>query len=150
MDELKEQIWKEVIIDHGQFPRRHGRIENYSHQGEGENPFCGDRVSLQILVNEAGVIKDIAYEATGCAISLSSGSLLTASLAGKSLVQAQQIFRSVHGLLTGNPVTEGEDLGELEALNLVRRYPARVKCASLVWHVLRNALDGDTDTATTE
>lgn len=150
MDELKEQSWKDVIIDHGQFPRRHGRIENCSHQGEGENPFCGDRVSLQFLVDESGVIKDIAYEATGCAISLSSGSLLTSSLAGKSLIQARQTFKSVHDLLIGNPVDEEEDLGELEALNLVRSYPARVKCASLVWHVLRYALDGDTDTATTE
>ena len=147
MSEEQEQEWKETIIDHGQFPRRHGRIESASHQGKGENPFCGDRVSLQLTL-EDGIISDIGFEATGCAISLSSASLLAANLVGKSAVEAITLFESVHGLLTGNKTQT--DLGELEALALVTRYPARVKCASLVWHVLRNSLEGDMETASTE
>jgi nitrogen fixation NifU-like protein len=147
MSDIQEQNWKETIIDHGQFPRRHGPIESASHQGKGENPFCGDRVSLQLAV-ENGVISDIGFEATGCAISLSSASLLAANLAGKSTSEAQVLFESVHGLLIGNKPSI--DLGELEALALVTRYPARVKCASLVWHVLKNALADDKETASTE
>jgi nitrogen fixation NifU-like protein len=147
MSEAQEQLWKDTIIDHGQFPRKHGRIEAASHQGKGENPFCGDRVSLQLKLKD-GVIADVGFEATGCAISLSSASLLADNLLGKSASEAQALFESVHSLLTGNQ--SQSDLGELEALALVTRYPARVKCASLVWHVLRNALQGEEATASTE
>ncbi len=146
----REQGWKEVIIDHNQFPRRHRRIENPSHEGHGENPFCGDRVCLQLQVDEQGIISDIGFEATGCAISLSSASLLTTNLAGKHTVAATHLFAGVHDLLTGNEGADQQDLGELEALALIRRYPARVKCATLAWHVLKNALKGAQQVATTE
>ncbi|MFT5138972.1 MAG: nitrogen fixation NifU-like protein [Lysobacterales bacterium] len=151
----REQLWKEIIIDHNQFPRCHGRVENPSHEGRGENPFCGDRVNLQIKLDDEGCISDIGFEATGCAISLSSASLLSANVAGKNRDQAIGIFNSVRDLLTKGDEQKPDDLkphdlGELEALALVRKYPARVKCASLVWHVLKNALEDGQDVATTE
>jgi nitrogen fixation NifU-like protein len=148
--ESMEQIWKDVIIDHNQFPRRHGRIGNASHEGRGENPFCGDRVSIQLKLDAEGLISDIGFEATGCAISLSSASLLSANIAGKNQHEAIDLFKSVRELLTSTERGSSHDLGELEALALVRKYPARVKCASLAWHVLKNVLEGDEQVATTE
>ena len=149
VDESKEQEWKDVIIDHNQFPRRHGTLTSISHEARGENPFCGDKVSLQLQVN-GGTIVDVAFEATGCAISLSSASILVDNLAGKSIEEADELFHTVHELLTV-PLEESRgDLGEIEALTLIKRYPARVKCATLAWHVLRNALDGGGKVATTE
>lgn len=145
-----DQVWKDVIIDHNQFPRRHGRLDSFSHEGHGENPFCGDRVSLQIQIDSNGVIADIGFEATGCAISLSSASLLSENLAGKHVDEAMRLFSVVHDLLTRENTGDQTDLGELRALALVRRYPARVKCATLVWHVLKNALKGEKATASTE
>ena len=145
-----EQYWKEVIIDHSQFPRHHGRLENASHEGRGENPFCGDRVRLQLLIDTDNIISDIRFEATGCAISLSSASLLAASLTGKSRDEALGLFSSVHALLAGQPETGQTGLGELEALALIRRYPARLKCASLAWHVFNNVMHGEKNVTSTE
>ena len=142
--------WKDIIVDHSQFPRRHGRLQDVSHEGQGENPFCGDRVHLQMLIDDNGRVNDVRFEATGCAISLASASLLSENLAGKSIEQARALFKSVHQMLTGEPGKPGQELGELEALALVRQYPARVKCASLVWHVMKNALSGAREVTTTE
>ena len=150
MAEAAESRWKDVIVDHSQFPRRHGRLENPTHQGQGENPFCGDRVTLQLQVDDAGLITDSRFEATGCAISLASGSLLMEKLVGKSVSEAQQLFTVVHKLLAGDAAPLEGALGELEALKLVRQYPSRVKCATLCWHVLNGALRGDEEVATTE
>jgi nitrogen fixation NifU-like protein len=150
MHDTAESLWKEVIVDHSQFPRRHGRIDTPSHQGIGENPFCGDRVSLQLQIDDAGRIRDAAFEATGCAISLASASLLTDKLVGRTVMQAGQLFDAVHQRLTGDMPDPGDGLGELEALVLVRRYPSRVKCATLCWHVLKSALEGVTGVASTE
>ena len=148
--ESSESQWKDIIVDHSQFPRCHGRLENASHEGHGENPFCGDRVHLQMLIDENGMVEKVMFEATGCAISLASASLLSANLAGKDSDQASELFQGVHAMLTGKTEQPGNDLGELEALMLVKQYPARVKCASLVWHVMKNALLGTQDVATTE
>ena len=150
MDESLEQQWKDVIIDHNQFPRRHGTLENASHQARGENPFCGDKVSLQLELGPEGQLTDVAFEATGCAISLSSASLLADSLSGRTIQEATSLFHTVHELLTSSADQRQPDLGEIEALALIKRYPARVKCATLVWHVLRNALEGGNEVATTE
>ena len=151
MTDERMQRYSDIIIDHSQFPRHHGNIENPSHQGKGENPFCGDRISLQFTVDEAGLIEKAAIEVVGCAISAASASLLASHLHGLSLAGAEALFDQVRGLITGEADEEVEEqLGELAALAFASRYPSRVKCATLPWHVLKHALSQDESVATTE
>ena len=151
MNEDRMQRYSEIIIEHSQFPHHHGRIENPTHQGQGENPFCGDRTKLQFSVNEAGLIDHAAVESVGCAISMASASLLATHLHGLSLQQAEELFEQVRAVITeGVNEDSDEQLGELAALAFAGRYPSRVKCATLPWHVLKHALMQDDSVATTE
>ena len=149
------QRYSEIIIEHSQFPNHHGCIDNPTHEGRGENPFCGDRVSLQLVVDQAGKIEKAAVESVGCAISMASASLLATHLQGLSLEQAHDLFEQVRAVIVGGP-SENEEvdleaqLGELAALSFAGRYPSRVKCATLPWHVLNHALSGNKSVASTE
>jgi len=145
------QQYSEIIIEHSQFPRHHGTIDNATHEGNGENPFCGDRVKLQLLVNREGIIEQATAESVGCAISMASASLLATHLHGKNLQQAEELFEQVHqAILEGPDETRDQGLGELAALSFAGRYPSRVKCATLPWHVLKYALADDKTIASTE
>ena len=145
------QRYSEVIIEHSQFPRHHGSIENPSHEGTGENPFCGDRIKLQFLVNDEGLIAKAAVETVGCAISIASASMLATHLHGLSLQQAEELFDQIRSAITEGPNEErDEQLGELAALAFAGHYPSRVKCATLPWHVLKHALAKDESVASTE
>ena len=145
------QRYSEIIIEHSQFPRHHGTIENPTHEGHGENPFCGDRIKLQLSVNETGLIEQAAVASVGCAISTASASLMATHLHGLSLAQAEQLFDQVRAAITAGSNEEKEErLGELAALTFAGRYPSRVKCATLAWHVLKHALAGDDSIASTE
>ena len=150
MNEDLQSNWRDIIIDHSQFPRRHGKLAHPSHEGHGENPFCGDRIHLQMEIDASGVIAAVKFEASGCAISLASASLLSSNLLRKDVQQAQLLFTSVHDLLTGKLDPPQPDMGELEALGLIRQYPSRVQCATLAWHVMRTALQGSSAVVTTE
>jgi nitrogen fixation NifU-like protein len=151
MNDDRMQRYSDIIIEHSQFPRHHGSIENPTHQGQGENPFCGDRIKLQLTVNEAGIIEQAAIECAGCAISTASASLLASHLNGLSLQQAEELFDQVRMAITEGPDEErDEQLGELAALAFAGRYPSRVKCATLSWHVLKHALAQDDSVASTE
>ena len=151
MTDERMQRYSDIIIEHSQFPRHHGTIENPSHQGRGENPFCGDRVSLQFLVNAEGIIEKAAIESVGCAISTASASLLASHLQGLSLPEAEKLFDQIRNTVIGEADENvDEQLGELAALAFAGRYPSRVKCATLPWHVLKHALDEDKSTASTE
>jgi nitrogen fixation NifU-like protein len=151
MNDERMQRYSDIIIEHSQFPRHHGSIDKPTHEGRGENPFCGDRVSLKFSVNAAGVIERAAIESVGCAISTASASLLASHLHGLSLAQAEALFEQVRNAITGGPdATRDTELGELAALAFAGRYPSRVKCATLSWHVLKHALKRDETVATTE
>jgi len=151
MDDDRMQRYSDIIIEHSQFPRHHGSIENPTHQGHGENPFCGDRVRLQFSVDDTGMIEEAAIESVGCAISTASASLLASHLQGLSLLQAEELFEQIRNLITGGlDESKEEQLGELAALAFAGRYPSRVKCATLPWHVLKHALSLDDSVATTE
>lgn len=151
MTDERMQRYSDIIIEHSQFPRHHGTIENPSHQGRGENPFCGDRVSLQFLVNAEGFIEKAAIESVGCAISTASASLLASHLQGLSLPEAEKLFDQIRNTVIGEADENvDEQLGELAALAFAGRYPSRVKCATLAWHVLKHALQQDDSVATTE
>ena len=151
MSDERMQRYGDIIIEHSQFPRHHGRIENATHRGEGENPFCGDRIKLQFIVKDRGRIEQVAMESVGCAISTASASLLASHLEGLDLQQAADLFDQVHSLITEGPAEDSdEQLGELAALAFAGRYPSRVKCATLAWHVLKHALSGESSVASTE
>jgi len=151
MDDERMQRYSDIIIEHSQFPRHHGHIDEPTHEGRGENPFCGDRVSLTFRVGADGVIEQAAFEGVGCAISTASASMLASHLPGLSLAQAESLFAQVREAITGGPEAADEGrLGELAALAFAGRYPSRVKCATLPWHVLKHALVKDGSVATTE
>lgn len=151
MNDERMQRYSEIIIEHSQFPRHHGTLDQPTHQGQGENPFCGDRIKLQLTVDDKGKIEQAGFESVGCAISTASASLLASHLQGLSLNQARQLFEQVRAAITGGDNAElDEQLGELAALAFAGRYPSRVKCATLAWHVLKHALDGDESVATSE
>ncbi|GMR15388.1 MAG: SUF system NifU family Fe-S cluster assembly protein [Gammaproteobacteria bacterium] len=151
MSDDRMQRYSEIIIEHSQFPRHHGTLENPTHEAYGENPFCGDRIKLQFVVNDGGVIEQAVAESVGCAISIASASLLATHLHGLSLQQAEELFDQIHAaILEGSDEKRDQQLGELAALTFAGRYPSRVKCATLPWHVLRHALTGDESVASTE
>lgn len=151
MNDERMQRYSEIIIEHSQFPHHHGKLEHPTHSGSGENPFCGDRVAVQLRVNGEGVIEQVAAESVGCAISIASASLLASNLEGQALDDAEGLYEQVRAIITGAKVEQAEEkLGELAALSFANHYPSRVKCATLAWHVLKHALDGDETVATTE
>ncbi len=151
MSDLRE-LYQEVILDHQRRPRNFRRLENSTQQLEGFNPLCGDRITVYLKV-EDGVVKDIAFQGTGCAISTASASMMTESLKGKTREEALALFHSFHNLITGRATesdVHGGRLGKLEVFAGVREFPVRVKCASLAWHTMHGALEGQNDTVSTE
>lgn len=151
MFDLKD-LYQEVIIDHNRSPRNFGKLESPTQVAEGYNPLCGDKLNLY-LTTEDDLITDVSFDGSGCAISVASASLMTDSLKGKSIKEAEQLFENFHNLIMNeeNPEKEQiQSLGKLAALAGVKEYPARVKCATLCWHTLHSALQGDKRSATTE
>ena len=136
------ELYQELILDHYRNPRNCKKIDPHTHDAEGQNPLCGDE--LEIFINvEDGVISDISFEAEGCAISQASASLMTESLKGKTIEEANAIYGKMHRIMTGVDAEKGDELvqlGKLEALGGVAEFPVRVKCASLAWHTMDAAL----------
>lgn len=140
-------LYQEVIVDHNRKPRNFHRIDHATRKLEGFNPLCGDRLTVYLAL-DGNTITDLAFEGSGCAISVASASLMTETLKGKSIREAEALFENVHGILTGKP---GDGLpGKLAVLGGVREYPTRVKCATLCWHTLSAALHGADEPVTTE
>ena len=139
--ELRD-LYQEVVIDHSKQPRNFRKVEGATRTAEGFNPLCGDQLTLYVKLAN-GVIEDIGFQGTGCAISKASASLMTAALKGKKQDEALALFGRVHVLLTDGPngVVKPEDVGKLAALSGVWEFPMRVKCATLAWHTLRSALE---------
>lgn len=146
--DLKD-LYRDVIVDHNRSPRNFHPLEPPRRVADGHNPLCGDKLRVYLRLAD-DVIEDVSFEGSGCAISVASASLMTESLKGKTESEAIALFERMHHLLTGQD--DGEDpleLGKLAALSGVRDYPTRVKCASLCWHTMKNALTSG-ETATTE
>ena len=148
MSELTD-LYQEVILDHNKKPRHFQKLADANRSAEGFNPLCGDQIQLYVKV-EDGVIRDIGFQGSGCAISKASASLMTSTLKGKSEKEADELFERFHRLVTKDEATDPEALGKLAVFSGVREFPARVKCASLAWHTLRAALEGKQDKVTTE
>jgi nitrogen fixation NifU-like protein len=142
------ELYQQVILDHNRAPRNFRVVTDANRKAEGANPLCGDNVQVFLKVDGAGVIEDIGFTGSGCAISKASASMMTSALKGKTVADAERAFEAFHGMVTG----KGGDpaaLGKLAIFAGVAQYPARVKCASLAWHTLRAAL-ADGATVTTE
>ena len=150
MPDLRE-LYQQVILDHHKKPRNYHKLEKANRQADGFNPLCGDRISLYLEIEE-GIIRDAGFVGTGCAISTASASMMTDSLKGKTVAEAEALFERFHKLLTGNSDADLDTsgLGKLAVFSGVREYPVRIKCASLAWHTLRAALEGGKDTVATE
>ena len=139
MSSLNE-LYQEVILDHNKRPRNFRALEGSSHQAEGYNPLCGDRLSLYVQV-DGETIADIGFQGSGCAISKASASLMTDAVKGRSVEEARGLFERFHRMVTTSPELAVEDMGKLSVLAGVREFPVRVKCASLAWHTLKAALE---------
>lgn len=149
MSDLRE-LYQEVILDHSKRPRNFGELLEANRKAKGHNPLCGDRVDLFLTV-EDGRIKDIRFKGAGCAISTASASMMTERLKGATVGEAQELFEQFHDLVTGkSPGGPDPDLGKLEVFSGVKEFPARVKCATMVWHTLRSALEQKDETISTE
>ena len=150
MSELSD-LYQEVILDHNKSPRNFRAMAHANRKAEGYNPLCGDHVTVFVQL-ENGVIRDISFQGSGCAISKASASLMTAELKGKNESAAQVLFENVHKMLTGDASDDqaAGKVGKLQILSGVCKFPARVKCASLAWHTVNAALKGDSQPATTE
>jgi nitrogen fixation NifU-like protein len=146
MSDLSD-LYQEVILDHNKRPRNFRAIEAPSHQAEGYNPLCGDRLKLFVTV-DGDRITDLAFQGSGCAISKASASLMTDALKGLTVAEAEQLFERFHRMVTTPPDAPVEDLGKLSVFAGVREFPVRVKCASLAWHTLKAALAREAVTTT--
>jgi nitrogen fixation NifU-like protein len=151
MDDMDIEIadlYQELIVDHSRRPRNFRRLENATHQAEGFNPLCGDKVKVYVDL-ENDVVRDVSFEGEGCAISKASASLMTEAIKGKSKTEAEQLFARFRDLATG-AAADGTRLGKLAVFSGLGGFPTRVKCATLVWHTLHAALDQAAGIVSTE
>jgi len=144
-------LYQEMILDHSKRPRNFGELPGANRQAEGYNPLCGDRETVYLQL-EGDLLKDVRFRGAGCAISTASASMMTERVKGKTRDETEAIFEKFHDLLTRETGTasEGPALGKLEVFSGVREYPVRIKCATLPWHTLKAALNGDAETVSTE
>lgn len=141
------ELYQEVIFDHNRKPRNFHALEEATHRADGHNPLCGDQLTVYAKV-ENGVVQDISFVGHGCAISTASASLMTETVKGMPVEEVELLFKDMHAMLT--EAHPDRDLGKLEVLSGVREFPARVKCATLAWHTLHNAINQAQETAKTE
>jgi SUF system NifU family Fe-S assembly protein len=142
------ELYQQVILDHSKRPRNFRALDGRAAKAEGYNPLCGDKVTVYVDV-EDGVLQDVAFQGSGCAISTASASVMTELLKGKSCAEADALFERFHALVTGAAAPAAE-LGKLAVFGGVSEFPTRVKCAVLAWHTLRAALHGEPETVSTE
>lgn len=142
-------LYQELIIDHGRRPRNFVKSDHANCVLEGFNPLCGDRLTIY-LTEKDGKVADISFVGTGCAISTASASLMTEAIKGKDIVEVRALFSEFHQMLTEGKGNYIEHLGKLAALAGVAAYPARVKCATLAWHTLMGAIDHQDKAVSTE
>ncbi len=147
--DLKD-LYQDIIVDHNRSPRNFRRIDHATRMAQGYNPLCGDKLVIYMTMN-GDVIEDVSFQGEGCAISTASASLMTEVLRGKTEAEAEALFDNMHRLLTEDEHgVEIDEMGKLAALEGVRAYPTRVKCATLCWHTLQAALEEHEQPVTTE
>lgn len=149
MADLRD-LYQDVILEHAKAPRNFRVLPEPDHKAEGYNPLCGDRCSVDISMR-GDVIDEVAFQGSGCAISRASASMMTQALKGKTLEEADSLFRNFHRMVTGQGSEANKpQLGKLEVFSGISEFPTRVKCATLAWHTVQAALHGDREPITTE
>lgn len=149
MADLRE-LYQELILDHSKKPRNYREIPNANRKVEGFNPLCGDHFTVYMDL-EGETVKDVSFQGSGCALSRASASMMTQALKGKTRADAEALFERFHDLVTGKTSgTDAESLGKLAVFSGVSEFPVRVKCASLAWHAMKAAIEGEADQISTE
>jgi nitrogen fixation NifU-like protein len=149
MSDLRE-LYQEVILDHNKNPRNFHAIVGATHSVKGFNPLCGDQYTIHVKI-EDGIVKEIGFEGSGCAISKASASVMTSVVKGKTVAEALELFDQFHDLVTASRrVEDVEKLGKLAPFSGVSEFPARVKCAILPWHTMKSAIEAKEEVVTTE
>jgi nitrogen fixation NifU-like protein len=152
MDDLRE-LYQEVILDHGKKPRNFGTCAHYNHLAQGHNPMCGDTLVIYLKVNEDNVIEEASFKGKGCAISVASASMMTEILKGKTVDEAERLFEAFHEMCTKDDAQPPDNVDEeaverLQVLSGVKEFPVRVKCATLAWHTMDAAVQGQEEVST--
>ena len=152
--DLKD-LYQDIILEHGKSPRNFGKCEKYTHQAKGYNPLCGDQVKVYLKLNNEKKVEDLTFEGSGCAISIASTSIMTELVKGKSTEIAKKIIVDFLNMVKGTSEIKSNDLNEdqkMKAMSLsgVKKYPMRVKCATLAWHTLTSAIERKKEEVNTE
>ncbi len=143
-------LYQEILLEHNSKPRNFRKMEGATQSAEGFNPLCGDMITVFLSVSD-GVITDVSFQGSGCAISRASASMMTQSVKGKSTREAEETFEAFRLMMTDlDAELDYDTLGDLESLSGVIEFPTRIKCAVLAWHTLRAAMDGQNEAVTTE
>lgn len=148
MSDLQE-LYQQIIVDHSKRPRNFKRLEGANRLADGFNPLCGDKITVFLKIT-GDQVEEATFQGSGCAISTASASMMTDAMRGKTLAQAEALFKGFHEMVTGVGEPDRSALGKLAVFAGVCEFPARVKCASLAWHTLNNALHNEPDVAKTE
>ncbi len=146
----ENDLYQEVVLEHKRAPRNFGHLDHPSHQAQGTNPSCGDRVAVELLIEDGQRIEDIRFSGVGCAICMASTSMMTEAVKGRDIAVAEALQQHFRGVLTGEQEPDAKHLGKLISLQGVRQYPSRIKCALLGWHALMHAIQGQADAGGTE
>jgi len=142
-----DDLYRELILDHYRHPRNKGDLEDRTARVEGYNPLCGDEVEIDLRVGEDGTIEDVAFKGRGCSISQASSSMMTDAVKGKSKEEALELLGAFTKMMTDPELEPATELGDLEAFQGVAKFPVRVKCATLAWHVLEEGLEKEASSA---
>ncbi len=147
----KRALYEEVLLDHTKHPRNFRALADADYTVEGYNPLCGDQFTVYIKLKD-DIIEEVSFTGNGCAVSKASASMMTSQLKGRTIEQAKSLFKHFHRMLTSPPDAEIDEstVGKLRVFSGVREYPMRIKCATLAWHTLANALEGKENTTSTE
>ena len=150
-----KQLYQDIILEHGKSPRNFGKCEKYTHQAKGYNPLCGDQVQVYLKLNNEKKVEDLTFEGSGCAISIASTSIMTELVKGKSTEIAKKIIIDFLNMVKSTSEIESNDLDEdqkmkVMSLSGVKKYPMRVKCATLAWHTLTSAIERKKEEVNTE
>jgi nitrogen fixation protein NifU and related proteins len=135
-----DELYRQVIMDHYQHPRNQGKLDEETVNIMLKNPTCGDEIALQLLIQEGRVV-DVRFSGIGCSSSIASASMMTEAIKGKTVEEALGIAEEFRKMMRGEEAVDLEQLGDLEALQGVSKFPARIKCATLAWNALQKATE---------
>ena len=150
-----KQLYQDIILEHGKSPRNFGKCEKYTHEAKGYNPLCGDKVQIFLNLNNEQKVENLTFEGSGCAISMASTSIMTELVKGKSLVSAKKIIFDFLDMIKNTQEIKSNELDDdqkikIMSLSGVKKYPMRVKCATLAWHTLNSAIEKNKEEINTE